>query len=75
MRSAPDGTVPIFGLSDPVERTIIDAFQPTNEAAECKIVTAPVDALAFPLHAEAVSAYFRQAGNYAPQLMSSRRDD
>ncbi len=63
VRSAPDGTVLIFGLSGPVERAAVDAFQPTNETAECGIIHAPVDDLAFPLHAEMVSAYFnRRAG-------------
>ena len=64
VRSAPDGTVLIFGRSHPVERAAVDAFQPTAETTECRIIHAPVDDLAFPLHAEAVLAYFnRRADN------------
>lgn len=63
VRSAPDGTVLIFGLSDPVERAVVDAFQPTNETAEWRIIHEPVDDLAFPLHAEMVSAYFNGRAN------------
>ena len=63
VRSAPDGTVLIFGCSLPVERAAVDAYKPTNETAECRIIYAPVDGLAFPLHAEMVIAYFnRSAG-------------
>ena len=61
--SAPDGTVLIFGVSDPVERAAVEAFKPTSEATECVVIDAPVDNLAFPLHAEAVTAYFEHHNN------------
>ena len=63
VRSAPDGTVLIFGLSHPIERAAVDAFQPTAETAECRIIHAPVDGLAFSLHSEMVSAYFNERTN------------
>lgn len=63
VRSAPDGTVLIFGLSDPVGRSAVNAFQSTNETTECRIIHAPVDDLAFPLHAEMVFAYFHKWAN------------
>ena len=58
VRSAPDGTILIFGISDPVNRSAVAAFVPTAEAMECVIIDAPVADLAFPLHAEAVASYF-----------------
>ena len=62
VRSAPDGTLLIFGLSAPVERAATTAFEPTTEASECRVIRAPVPDMAFPLHAEAVEAYFEQRG-------------
>jgi ADP-ribose pyrophosphatase YjhB (NUDIX family) len=61
VRSAPDGTVLIFGVSAPVEVRAVAGFQPTAEAAECVIADAPAE-LAFPLHTEAVAAYFQRRG-------------
>ena len=58
VRSAPDSTVLIFGLSDPVEPAAVAAFRPTDEATECVVIDAPTKDLAFTLHAEAVAAYF-----------------
>ena len=62
VRSAPDGTVLIFGLSQSVERAAVEDFQPTTETGECRIIDAPVDGMAFPLHAEAVATYFNRHG-------------
>ena len=60
VRSAPDGTVLIFGLSAPVERSAVAAFEPTAETSECLVIRAPVPDMAFPLHAEAIEAYFER---------------
>ena len=61
--SAPDGTVLIFGLSAPVNRAALNAFERTMEASECMVVNAPANDLAFPLHTEVVSAYFKRHAN------------
>jgi ADP-ribose pyrophosphatase YjhB (NUDIX family) len=58
VRSAPDGTVLIFGLSDPVDPAAVAAFRPTDEATECVVIDTPTTDLAFTLHAEAVAEYF-----------------
>ena len=60
VRSAPDGTLLVFGLAAAVERSAVAAFAPTPETSECSVIDAPVAGMAFPLHAEAVAAYFGQ---------------
>ena len=57
VRSAPDGTLLIFGLSEPVLPAGLADFEPTAETAERVVIQEPT-ALAFPLHEEAVRAYF-----------------
>jgi len=47
--SAPDGTVLIFGLTDPLESATLSAFTPTAETSE-RLVVADRMELAFPLH-------------------------
>ena len=59
VRSAPDGTILLFGLSEVVKRSTVVAFQPTAETSACLVVDAPVQDMAFPLHAEVVAAYFK----------------
>lgn len=58
VRSAPDGTVLIFGIAQPVARSALPAFQPTAETSECVVSEAAIE-LAFPLHTEIVHAYFQ----------------
>ena len=58
VRSAPDGTVLLFGISDPIERSAIVTYQPTEETSDCLVIDTPSPDMAFPLHAEAVRAYF-----------------
>ncbi len=60
VRSAPDGTVLIFGLANPVDPSVVAAFEQTAETSACVIIHAPVEGLAFPLHAEMVAVYFEQ---------------
>ena len=59
VRSAPDGTILLFGVSAPATRSVVAAYQPTAETSECLVVDAPTPDMAFPLHAEAVVAYFQ----------------
>ena len=58
--SAPDGTILIFGVSAPAEQSAVVVFEPTDETSECVVVDAPVPDMAFPLHAEAITAYFER---------------
>ena len=68
VRSAPDGTLLIFGLSEAVLPARLAAFEPTAETAE-RVVIQELTALAFPLHEEAVRAYFarREQGRSAAE--------
>ena len=65
VRSAPDGTLLIFGLSEPVSPAGLAAFQPTAETAERVVIREPTT-LAFPLHEEAVRAYFARRAHGQP---------
>ncbi len=66
-RPAPDGSILLFGVSAPVARSALAAFQATKETSECLVVDAPVADMAFPLHAEAVTAYFKERAQAGPQ--------
>lgn len=55
-RSAPDGTVLIFGVAAPLGAAL-PPFAPTAEASERLVAHAPVE-LAFPLHTAALRRYF-----------------
>ncbi len=68
VRSAPDGTVLLFGLSAPVASSALTTYQQTTETSECLVVYAPMADMAFQLHAEAVSAYFDGSYLSAPSV-------
>ena len=57
VRSAPDGTLIIFGAANPRKISALPPFSPNPEAIERIILTAPAE-MAFPLHEEIVQAYF-----------------
>ena len=67
VRSAPDGTLLIFGLSEAVLPAGLAAFEPTAETAE-RVVIQERTALAFPLHEEAVRAYFARRERGQPAV-------
>ncbi len=56
VRSAPDGTLLIFGLIEPLTAARFPDFAANDEASELKIITDP-QALAFPLHREVMDRY------------------
>lgn len=56
VRSTPDGTVLIFGLSPRQPRHRFEVFEPNAEASEL-VIARNVEDIAFPLHAEVVNAY------------------
>lgn len=60
VRSAPDGTLLVFGLAAPLRAADLPPFTPTTEASERLILQAPAE-LAFPLHTEIAAHYFAQA--------------
>ncbi|MCX6046047.1 MAG: NUDIX domain-containing protein [Chloroflexi bacterium] len=61
VRSAPDGTVLIFGLAPKRHAADLPPFVPTSEASERVILAEPAE-LAFSLHTEVVQAFFAQKG-------------
>jgi ADP-ribose pyrophosphatase YjhB (NUDIX family) len=65
VRSAPDGTILIFGLAAPHAAVDLPPFTPSRETSELVILRAPAP-LAFSLHTEAVAAYFTRRAASAP---------
>ena len=68
VRSAPDGTLLIFGVAPRVEEAALERFATSGEVSAVEVVDGPRDDLAFPLHAEVLAGYFgaRRAGGDAP---------
>jgi hypothetical protein len=60
VRSAPDGTLLVFGLAAPLRAADLPPFAPTAEASE-RLVLAGRAELAFPLHTEVAALYFAQS--------------
>ena len=61
VRSAPDGTVLIFGVTEPLSVDELPAFEPNDEATE-RVILEKVTPLAFPLHTEALDFFFTVFG-------------
>lgn len=57
VRSAPDGTLIIFGLAFSRDLAALPPFIPNPEASERVVLTEPVE-MAFALHEEIIQAYF-----------------
>ena len=56
VRSAPDSTLLVFGLTSPHSAADLPVFVPTNESADRVVIRQP-EALAFPLHTQAVQRF------------------
>lgn len=59
VRSAPDSTLLIFGLAQPIGLGDLPPFVPNEETQEITVIAAPEE-LAFSLHTEVVRDYFDQ---------------
>ena len=57
VRSAPDGTLLVFGLAAPTSEAALPPFAPTAEASERLVLRAPAP-LAFPLHTAIAAQFF-----------------
>ena len=57
--SAPDGTLIVCGKAAPLRGEDLPEFAANSEARDRKIITAP-EALAWPLHTEALERYFAE---------------
>ncbi|HVO31274.1 MAG TPA: NUDIX domain-containing protein [bacterium] len=57
VKSAPDGTLLVFGAAAPLARAALPPFVPTDETSECVVVEGALET-AFPLHTEAVREWF-----------------
>ena len=66
VRSAPDGTLLVFGTAPPVDAGELAHFTPSAEVEEVEIVEGPSPRLVFPLHAEVVAAWFAERSTAAP---------
>lgn len=62
VRSAPDGTLLVFGLARARRAIDLPPFAPTRESSE-RVILAHVEELAFPLHTAVVEDYFAQRRN------------
>jgi ADP-ribose pyrophosphatase YjhB (NUDIX family) len=62
--SAPDSTILIFGVAQPLSAAQLPPFQPNDEASDRLVVDRPMP-LAFSLHTAALEEYFRRIGGRA----------
>lgn len=60
--SAPDGTVLVFGQTDPVKEAELPPFQASSETTERVILRRP-EKLAFPHHTTVLNQYFSEKSN------------
>ena len=58
VRSAPDGTLLVFGIAPPVGEPELGRFAVSGEVSGIEVVDGPRDDLAFPLHADVLAGYF-----------------
>ncbi len=58
-RSAPDGTLLVFGVAPRRERTDLPPFVPNDETSEWVIAVGPLE-LAFSTHTEVVTRYWKE---------------
>ncbi len=69
VRSAPDGTVLVFGLAPPLPRAVVDNFASTGETSELVVAHAPLE-LAFSTHTETMARYFVQMPHSSTEVLS-----
>ena len=58
-RSAPDGTLLVFGLAEAVSPDVLPAFTASSETSEALIATGPME-LAFSTHTETAARYWKE---------------
>ncbi len=58
-RSAPDGTLLVFGLAPPLPSHALPPFVPSNETSEMTVARGPLE-LAFSTHTEVVARYWKE---------------
>ena len=58
-RSAPDGTLLVFGLAPPVLSRDLPPFVPSSETSEMTVMRGPLE-LAFSTHTEVVARYWKE---------------
>lgn len=62
-RSAPDGTLLVFGLAPPLPSQDLPPFVPSNETSEMTITRGPLD-LAFSTHTEVAARYWKEGDTH-----------
>ncbi len=58
-RSAPDGTLLVFGLAPPQSSAILPSFQPSSETSAAMAADGPME-LAFSTHTETANRYWKE---------------
>lgn len=58
-RSAPDGTLLVFGLAPPLPSQNLPPFVPSKETSEMTVAHGPLE-LAFPTHTEAAARFWKE---------------
>jgi ADP-ribose pyrophosphatase YjhB (NUDIX family) len=66
VRSAPDGTLLVFGSAPPVAASALERFAASDEVSAVEVVDRPRDDMAFPLHADVLAAYLEAAAAGRP---------
>lgn len=71
VRSAPDGTLVVFGLAPSRKAKQLPQFQPNSETLECLLVQHDAE-LAFPLHTEVMREFFARKGKSTKRRSTKR---
>ena len=62
-RSAPDGTLLVFGLAPPQSSAVLPRFLPSSETSAVMTAAGPMD-LAFSTHTETANRYWKEIARY-----------
>ncbi len=62
-RSAPDGTLLVFGLAPPLPSAILPGFQPSSETSAVLVMAGPQE-LAFSTHTETANRYWKEIATH-----------
>ena len=56
--SAPDGTLLVFGVAEPVDPDALEAFEPSGEVTSLLVADGPREDIVFPLHERVLRDWF-----------------
>lgn len=67
VRSAPDGTLLVFGLAPPLPSQGLPPFVPSAETSEITVARGPLE-LAFSTHTEVAARYWKETDNHGNDI-------